>query len=75
MDNKAKVNGQKLNELAAVKASFVQLLLFLWRDNDFEIYRDACPKIIHLFLGVSSEHWNRGIIKHSLPTVLKLRYL
>ena len=40
MDNNAKVNGQKLNELDAVKASFVQLLLFLWRDNDFEIYRD-----------------------------------
>ena len=40
VDNNAKVNGQKLNELDAMKACFVQLLLFLWRDNDFDIYRD-----------------------------------
>ena len=40
MDNNAKVGGQKLNELDAMKVSFVQLLVFLWRDNDFDIYRD-----------------------------------
>ena len=40
MDNNAKASGQKLNELDFMKASFVQLLVLLWRYDDFEIYRD-----------------------------------
>ena len=40
MDNNVKVSGQKLNELDSMKASFVQLLVFSWRHDDFEIDRD-----------------------------------